>query len=277
MDALATFREPGDQDRLLAPRSFASRHWRALVAGAVLVVLAVAIAPPLLRATGVRASVSLSRLSIGTVERGRFVRDFAADGRVVAANSPVLYAPAAGSAQLQVKPGDAVTKGQVLAVIDSPDLHARLAVERAALEALVSDLQRARLELARLAAEARQVHEQAEVNFRTAQREADRSRRAFEFGAYSRTQMERAEDEMEKARFALAHAARNLAAQPEQQSFETASREATVRRQQLLVDDLARQVQALRLRSPVDGQVGQVQIADRATVPRDAPLLSVHR
>jgi HlyD family secretion protein len=38
---------------------------------------------------------------------------------------------------------------------------------------------------------------------------------------------------------------------------------------------LKRQVDALNVRSPVDGQIGQVQIADRASVAKDAPLLTV--
>ena len=42
------------------------------------------------------SSVSASRLSFATVERGRFVRDIAAEGRVVAAVRPTLYANSPG-------------------------------------------------------------------------------------------------------------------------------------------------------------------------------------
>ncbi len=87
--------------------------------------------------------------------------------------------------------------------------------------------------------------------------------------------MLRSEDALEKARFRLEQADRVLAAQPSQSRFDVQSREALVARQQSIVDDLARQVSALELKSPVDGQVGQLQIADGATVPRDAPLLTV--
>jgi HlyD family secretion protein len=41
------------------------------------------------------------------------------------------------------------------------------------------------------------------------------------------------------------------------------------------VADLRRQVDGLNVRSPVDGQVGQVEVADRASVAKDAPLLTV--
>ena len=42
-----------------------------------------------------------------------------------------------------------------------------------------------------------------------------------------------------------------------------------------MVQDLRRQVDALQVQSPVDGQVGQVQVAERASVAKDAPLLTV--
>lgn len=276
MDAtIPAFRDTTEQDRLLAAPPFWKRHRIALLLAAASIAVIAFAAPPILRATGVRGSVSTSRLSIATVERGLFVRDFAADGRVVAANSPMLYAPAAGTVALRVKPGDVVSRDQLLAVIDSPDIEARLSVERASLDALRSELHRARLEADRRIAELRQLHEQAEVEFRTNEREYERSRKAFEFGAYSRMQMERAEDAMEKARFALQYAQRNLESAPEQSRLDLESREAMLRRQQVLVDDLERQVAGLQVRSPFDGQVGQIQVSDRASVPRDAPLLTV--
>lgn len=240
MDAtIPAFRDTTEQDRLLAAPPFWKRHRMALLLAAASIAVIAFAAPPILRATGVRGSVSTSRLSIATVERGLFVRDFAADGRVVAANSPMLYAPAAGTVALRVKPGDVVSRDQLLAVIDSPDIEARLSVERASLDALRSELHRARLEADRRIAELRQLHEQAEVEFRTNEREYERSRKAFEFGAYSRMQMERAEDAMEKARFALQYAQRNLESAPEQSRLDLESREAMLRRQQVLVDDLA--------------------------------------
>lgn len=237
MDMPVSFPEPTGQDRLLAPPSFWRRHRVTLGAVAAVTVLGTWIVPQLLRVSGIGASVALSRLVIAEVRRGEFVRDFAADGRVVAADSPMLYAPAAGTLRLQVKPGDAVTKGQVLAVIASPDLESRWQVERAGLDVPDSDLRRARLEAERQATEMRQAQERATVDLRSAERD--------------------------------------LAALPGQSRFDIEGRAAGLRRQQLLVADLARQVEELRLRSPVDGRVGQIQVADRAAVPRDAPLLSV--
>src|SRR5690242_550500 len=79
---------------------------------------------------GTQNSVDRARLTIATVERGSFVRDVEADGQVVAAVSPTLYAPAAGTVALKAHAGDAVQKGLVLIVLDSPDLTAKLAQEQ---------------------------------------------------------------------------------------------------------------------------------------------------
>src|SRR5207342_486452 len=60
-------------------------------------------------------SVDASRVRIAEVTRGDLVRDISADGRVIAANSPVLYAIAGGTVTLKVVAGDKVTKDQPLA------------------------------------------------------------------------------------------------------------------------------------------------------------------
>jgi HlyD family secretion protein len=63
--------------------------------------------------------------------------------------------------------------------------------------------------------------------------------------------------------------------QPDQNRFDVQSKKAQLARQQVTATDLARQVGALNLLSPVEGQVGQLQVADRAYVAKDAALLSV--
>ena len=87
--------------------------------------------------------------------------------------------------------------------------------------------------------------------------------------------MLRAQDELEKAQFAVDQAKSDLEAQPQQNRFDIGSKQALLDRQQLVVADLHRQVDGFSIRSPVEGQVGQVQIMDRASVAKDAALLTV--
>ena len=68
-------------------------------------------------------SLNTSRLQIATIEQGDLVRDIVANGRIVAANAPQLYAPEQGFVDLKVKAGDEVTKGQIVAIVESPELQ----------------------------------------------------------------------------------------------------------------------------------------------------------
>jgi len=268
-------RDTAAQDRTLAPPSVLRRRWRWLAAaGGGVVLLALAL-PQAQQVLSVGRSVSLSRLTIASVERGDFVRDVGADGRIVAAVSPTLYAPAAGTVALKIHAGDVVERDQVLAVIDSPELTNRLAQERASLAGLEIDYGRAQLDARRQQLTVQENFDRAKVERDTAAREVERSRHAFELGAYAELQVLRNEDALAKADFALEHARKELTLEPEQIRYDVQSKKLARDRQQLLVSDLERQVSALSLRAPVAGQVGQVLIAERANVARDAPLLSV--
>lgn len=246
-----------------------------IAAGTALLIGIALLVPGARRVLSADASVALSRLSVATVERGDFVRDIAAEGRIVAAVSPTLYAPAAGIVQLKAKAGDRVEKDAVIAVIDSPELTNRLAQEQAALAALDIDWQRAQLQARRQQLTVQEAVDRAQVDRNTAAREVERSRKAFEQGAYSELQVLRNEDALEKAEFALTRAREDLKLEPEQIRFDVESKKLARDRQQLLVADLSRQVSQLALRSPVAGQIGQLLVAERASVARDLPLMTV--
>jgi HlyD family secretion protein len=268
-------RDTSGQDRVIEPQNLFKRHRKIIIAVLALIAVLLVLIVYLMRYSGAGRSVDRARVAIATVERGSFVRDIAADGQVVAAVSPTLYANALGTVTLKVHAGDTVVKGQVLAVVDSPDLTAKMSQEDAGLAGLRIDWQRATLEADHKLSQLRDAYEQAQVDLKTAQRERDRSRKAYELGSYSELQALKAEDSLEKARFAFEQAKSNYESQPKQNRFDVDSKKALLDRQQFLVADLKRQVDGLNVRSPVDGQVGQVQVADRASVAKDAPLLTV--
>lgn len=272
-----TFRETTEQDRSLSVErpGFLRRYRVPLAVAAVLAALLTLLLPGTLRVMGARASISRARLTIATVERTAFIRDVAADGRVVAAVSPTIYAPASGSLTLLVHAGDTVSKGGALARLDSPDLTARLAQERATLQSEQLEYQRAVLDARMQLRIAEDGAAKAQVERDTTLRELERSRKAHDLGAYSELQMLRAQDALEKAEFSLSEAKMALAARPEENHFEVGGHEAVVQRQQALLADLQRQVDNLNIRSPVDGQIGRMEVSDRAAVAKDTPLLTV--
>jgi len=249
-------RDTSAQDRVIEPKNPLKRHRKLILAALAGVAALGALILILARYSGAGASVDRARVSIATVERGNFVRDIAADGQVVAAVSPTLYANALGTVTLKVHAGDTVAKGQVLAVVDSPDLTAKMSQEDATLVGQHLDWERATLDAEHRLSQLRDAYNQAQVDQKTAQRERDRSRKAYELGSYSELQALRAEDALEKAQFAFQQAKSTFDAQPKQNRFDIDSKKALFDRQQYLVTDLKRQValEMLRLTKP-DGLI----------------------
>lgn len=225
-------------------------------------------------AAGTR-SVDGSRVRIAEVVRGDLVRDLSAEGRVITANSPTLYAIAGGTVTLKVVAGDVVNQDQELAVIDSPELRSRLAQEQSSLASLQGEAARAVLDAQRTRADARRLLDQAGIEHTAAQRDLERMQRAFDGGAVSRNEFDRANDNLRKAEIGLAAAREDAGLQGEGAGIDSRNKQLLAERQQAVVDELQRQVDALTLRAPFDGQVGQVQVAQGTNVAIHAPLLSV--
>lgn len=220
-------------------------------------------------------SVDASRLRIAEVRRGDLVRDIAADGRVIAANNPTLYAIAGGTLTLQVVAGDAVKRGQALAEIDSPELRSRLAQEQATLASLEAEAGRAALDAALARSTARKLLDQAMVDRQAAERALERNQRGFDGGAVPQVDVLRARDELKKAEIGLSHARQDLQLQGQGAGLDTRNKHLLANRQRAVVAEVQRQVDALTLRAPFDGQVGQVLAAQRSNVALNAPVLSV--
>ena len=220
-------------------------------------------------------SVDASRVRISEVKRGDLVRDIAADGRVIAANSPTLYAIAAGTVTLKVVAGDVVKQGQALAEIDSPELRSKLAQEQATLASLEAEASRSDLDAQLARSNARKSLDQAEIERVAAIRDLERQQRGFEGGAVAQVDVARAQDELKKADIGLAHARQDAGLQGQGAGLDTRNKRLLADRQRAIVVETQRQVDALTLRAPFDGQVGQVQIAQRANVAINAPVLSV--
>jgi HlyD family secretion protein len=243
--------------------------------GVVVLLLLVWFLPGAIRLMGAGSSVSASRLQIATVERGAFVRDIAADGRVVAAVSPTLYARAGGAVVLQVHAGDKVTKGQVLAVIASPELTNKLAQEQNNEDAMQVAYEQAKIDANQQRAKLQEAYDNARIDEQSAARDLKRYQIVFKKGAVSQLDVDRHKDALEKAQIQLQHAKSNLGMDDSSLALEVRAKKLAYERQKLLVADLKRQVDELNVRSPVNGQVGQLFIAQTATVPKDAKLLTV--
>jgi HlyD family secretion protein len=268
-------RDTSAQDRMVEVKP--NRRRRLILAGGGIAVLALLVwlAPGIARMFSASASVSSSRLSFATVERGPFVRDIAAEGKVVAAVSPTLYATSGGAVTLKVHAGDTVKQGQVLATIVSPELTNKLAQEQSNADAMEVDYQRAQIDARKQRGELQKAYDNAKIDEQAAERDLDRNVKAFGKGAVPGMDVDRAKDALHKAQITLQHAKADLGMDNASLNFDIQSKKLAHERQLLLVKDLQRQVDDLNVKSPVDGQVGQLFIAERATVAKDAQLLSV--
>jgi len=251
-------------------------HWKrwGLIGGAALVVL-VALGWVVSGWMSGGRSFDASRVRIATVTRGDLVRDLAADGRVITANSPTLYAIAGGTVTLKIVAGDVVKQDQPLAVIDSPELRSKLAQEESTLAGMQAEASRATLDVSQARSDAGKLVDQGKIDRQAAARDVERYQRAFDAGALPQVDLAKAQDTLKKAEIELGHAQQDAALKQQAAQLEARNKQLLAQRQHAVVEELQRQVDALTLRAPFDGQVGQVQIAQGTNVAINAPILSV--
>ena len=241
----------------------------------LIIVLAWLAAPAFQRWANATISVPIDRVRLATVTRGDLVRDVSVQGRVVAAVSPTLYSTAPGTITLQVEAGERVIEGQVVSIVDSPDLSNELEQAESSLEQRQVELDRQRIESRQLALEKRKAADLAMVALTAADREKRRADEAYELGVISVIDYEKAQDDLENAQVAHSHAVADADLFDERLAFEIRASELELKRQTLLVDNLQRQVDDLAIKSPVSGIVGDLLVDQKAAVATDTPVMAV--
>ncbi len=232
-------------------------------------------APVVNRWTNATVSVPYERIRTATVTRGNLVRDVSAQGRVVAAVSPTLYATASGTITLNIDAGERVVAGQLLASIDSPELTNQLEQAEASLEQRKLELERQRIDTRQQALDKRKAADLAKVAVVAARREMRRADQANERGVMPIIDYEKARDDLRNAELAYDHATANAELHSERLSFELRASEFEVNRQELMVDDQRRRVSELSIESPVGGIVGDMLVDQKGAVSRDTPVMAV--
>jgi HlyD family secretion protein len=232
-------------------------------------------APAVKRWANATVSVPYERIRTATVTRGNLVRDVSAQGRVVAAASPTLYATASGAITLNIDAGERVVAGQLLASIDSPELTNQLEQAEASLEQRKLELERQRIDTRQQALDKRKAADLAKVAVVAARREMRRADQAKERGVMPIIDYEKARDDLRNAELAYDHATANAELHSERLSFELRASEFEVNRQELMVDDQRRRVSELSIESPVGGIVGDMLVDQKGAVSRDTPVMAV--
>ena len=272
----ARFRGTQAQD---APLAGSAPGWRqrriayALGLGAALLVLLFAWAVHGWLGSG--QVISRERLRFAQVARGHFVRDVAAEGTVVASVNPTLFAIAPGTVSYTARAGDAVSRGQPLATLDSPELANEYQRETATLESLDAALARQQIEIRRQILTSQQQADLAQVAIKAAERERKRSQWAWDQRVISERDYQRSIDDVATARLNFDHARDSASLERDSLALDLRTRRLERDRQALVVAALKERVAQLTVRSPVDGLVANLAQPQKTRVPANAPLVTV--
>ena len=220
-------------------------------------------------------TVSTQQLRFATVQRGDLQRDLAVQGKVVAAVSPTLFASSNGTVSLFVKAGDTVNENQVLAEIDSPELSNLFDQESAREQELTLEVGRHKIETKAALLDNKQRTEMALVDLEAAKTTNARAQVSIETDLISKEEFSQYQVQLKKAKLQYNHAKENEALQKEQLEFELTVKQLQLERQQFVVSDLNRQIEALKLRSPLNGVIGAVNVKQKQAVNKNESLISV--
>jgi len=267
-------RDTSEQDKAIEQNELHRyRPW--LIAAALLIVAAIFAIPSLSVWLGTDRSAIRSQLRFSTVSAQTFVRDISAQGIVVAAISPTLYALSSGVVTLHVNAGDQVKVGDLIAVIDSPELTNEREREQATLDSLETNLRRQTIENKKTDLGARQIVDLARVDLTAAERELRRAAQSWDFKVISKQDYEKAQDDVERSRIGLQHAEQDALLNKESLNFDLQTLRLQRDRQRLAVGNLERRVAELELRAPVSGIVGNLAVGRRAVVPINAEIATI--
>ena len=267
-------RDTSHQDQAIAaPTSRFPRRKALLLAAGV--ALAAAGYGLLKNWSGSEQSISASRLRIGEVTRGTLIRDAAVNGRIVAAVSPTLYSTSTSTVELKVHAGDTVKKGQVLAVLESPDLTDELKKEQTLFSELQAEVARQQILARKQKLAAQREADTAEIERVSAMRTLQRYESVSTDGIIAKIDMQKARDAVAAADIRARHTKQAAELEGDNVSLELKTKTAQMERQKLSLANAQRRVDELTVRAPVDGFIGTLSVANRSVVQANTPLMTL--
>jgi HlyD family secretion protein len=267
-------RDTSQQDAVLTPAPVHKLKRRALWVGGLVAVAAVT-AAVLGAWSSSEHSVSEARLRIAEVTRGTLVRDASVNGRIVAAVSPTLYSTAPATVNLKVAAGDTVKKGDVLAVLESPDLTDELKRETSSYEQLKAEVARQQILARKQKLLAQKEADTAEIERLSAQRTLERYEGVAQVGIIAKIDYQKAKDALNSAEIRARHASQAASLEGDDVQLALKTKINELERQRLSLANAQRRVDELTVRAPVDGFIGTLNVQNRMVVAANAPLMTL--
>ncbi|WP_426106896.1 efflux RND transporter periplasmic adaptor subunit [Massilia sp. TSP1-1-2] len=220
-------------------------------------------------------SVNGARLRIAEVARGTLVRDAAVNGRVVAAVSPTLYSTAPSTVTLKVAAGDTVRRGQVLAVLDSPDLSDALKREQSSYQQIEAEVARQNIASRKQKLLAQREADTADIDRLSAQRTLERYQAVANDGVIAKIDFQKAKDALASAEIRARHAGKAAVLESDDVGLALKTKINELDRQRLSMANAQRRVDELTVRAPVDGFIGTLSVQDRSVVAANVALMTL--
>jgi HlyD family secretion protein len=269
-------RSTSGQDRVIEKNALPYRKTILGVASILFIAVAIFYAwPNLTRLLSADQTISQSQLRFAKVQLGDLQRDVSVQGKVIAANSPTLFAPSSGIVSLQIKAGNKVKEGQLLASIYSPELTNMLSQEESSYDQVAIEVGRHRIQIKSSLLNNQQTIELALVNLEASKVEKNRAELSIQDSLISQRELEEKVAAFKRADLAYRHALQNNQLQKESMEFDLKSKQSQLERQEFVVTDLRRQVANLSIVSPTDGIIGSVNIREKDTVTLNASLFTI--
>ncbi|MEY4590421.1 MAG: hypothetical protein RL497_2497 [Pseudomonadota bacterium] len=224
-----------------------------------------------------KAQRSLPRehLRFAEVIRGDLRREFAIEGSLVVANSPTLYSSAEGIVTYHVKAGDPIKQGDLLLTIESPSLNSEFTQANAQLEQLKAQLTQIELTLQYNAVMDRQAQEKSQLELRASLRNFARFQQGFAEHFVSRLEYEKAEEALQLSQMSAAQLPSMQQINRDITQNQRKGLQQQVHSQEAVVKEFSRRMQALRMVSPVNGQVSSLILKQQAAVSALGALITV--
>jgi HlyD family secretion protein len=269
-------RSTSGQDRMIEKTSVPYRRTiLGMTLSAVIIITLFYAWPKITRLFSADQTISQAQLRFAKVQVGDLQRDVSVQGKVIAANSPTLFAPSSGIVSLRIKAGDKVQDGQVLASIHSPELTNKLSQEDSTYDQLAIEVGRHRIQIKSSLLNNQQAIELALVNLEASNVEKNRAELSIQNSLISQRELEEKVAAFKRADLAYRHALQNHQLQKESMEFDLKSKQSQLERQEYVVKDLRRQVANLSIISPTDGIIGSVNIREKDTIALNTPLLTI--
>ena len=174
-----------------------------------------------------------------------------------------------------MRAGDTVSRGRLLARIDSPELAGALAQQASQVEALEAELDGKRVTNRTTILTNQQDVDLKWMKQETAQREMERSDTSLAHGLINQIEYAKAKDALAIARLEYEHAVQSARLQAETLEYTIRNTEKQLERHGLILKEARRRVRELDVLSPVDGVVGSVSVNPEDSVTPNQQLMTV--